>query len=130
MDKTIGEPPYNYEAVRLGFSLWRPGMDISNNKKRTIVLNGKTTGIIPGETILQAANRNRTFIPTLCHDPLLTVSGQCKVCLVEVTGRLRAACETKAEPGMVVDTDSGKSRTARKGLRKLQALHYHQRPRN
>ncbi len=114
MDKPSGSLHNNHEAVRLGFSLWRPCMDISNKKKRTIVLNGKTTGIIPGETVLQTANRNRIFIPTLCYDPLLTVSGHCKVCLVEIDGRLRAACETKAAPGMVVETDSVKSEKARK----------------
>jgi len=88
-------------------------MDTRNRKTRSIVLNGKVTVIVPGETVLETAKRNRVFVPTLCHDPLLTVSGHCKVCLVEIDGRLRAACETAAEPGMTVETDSGKARTAR-----------------
>jgi predicted molibdopterin-dependent oxidoreductase YjgC len=81
---------------------------------RAITLNGKTVDILPGETILQAAHRNRIHIPTLCYDPRLTISGHCKVCLVEVDGKLKASCMTRAENGMVVETHSPKAIETRK----------------
>ncbi len=81
---------------------------------RFLFLNGVKTEILPDETILQAASRNRIQIPTLCYDPRLSVSGHCKVCLVEVDGKLKASCMTRAEPGMHVQTHSPKATEARK----------------
>jgi formate dehydrogenase (NADP+) alpha subunit len=83
-------------------------------QSRLITINGKITGFITGESVLHVANRNRIFIPTLCHDPRLSISGHCKVCFVEINGRLKPACTTKAEHGMVIETDSGKAKEARK----------------
>jgi predicted molibdopterin-dependent oxidoreductase YjgC len=83
-------------------------------QSRTITLNGSVTEILPDETILQAALRNRIHIPTLCYDPRLSISGHCKVCLVEADGKLKASCITKAEHGMVVETLSPKAVEARK----------------
>ncbi len=89
-------------------------MELSRHRRKTLVINGHRTEILPGETVLQSANRNRIFIPTLCHDPRLSVSGRCMVCLVEINGKLRAACKTKAEDGMVVTTHSRKAEKARR----------------
>jgi predicted molibdopterin-dependent oxidoreductase YjgC len=79
-----------------------------------ITLNGIKTEILPDETILQVASRNRILIPTLCHDPRLSISGHCKVCLVEADGKLKASCMTKATHGMVVMTHSDKAVETRK----------------
>jgi predicted molibdopterin-dependent oxidoreductase YjgC len=94
-------------------SFGRPWM-IRHFQNRAVTINGKTVGFIPGESVLQVATRNRIFVPTLCYDPRLTVSGHCKVCFVEIDGRLKPACTTKAENGMVIETDSEKAREARK----------------
>ncbi|MFA5355060.1 MAG: molybdopterin-dependent oxidoreductase, partial [Thermodesulfovibrionales bacterium] len=88
-------------------------MDISPFTK-TITLNGAVTEFLPGETILQVATRNRILIPTLCHDTRLSVSGHCKVCLVEVDGKMTASCIAPAEHGMVVETHSERAVEARK----------------
>jgi predicted molibdopterin-dependent oxidoreductase YjgC len=81
---------------------------------RFITLNSTRTEILPNETILQVATRNRIHIPTLCSDPRLSLSGHCKVCLVEVDSRLKTSCVTKAEHGMVVETHSLKAVETRK----------------
>jgi predicted molibdopterin-dependent oxidoreductase YjgC len=81
---------------------------------RTVSINGKIAGIIPGESVLQLANRNRIFVPTLCYERGLSVSGHCKVCFVEIDGRLKPSCTTKAEHGMIIETDSEKAKEARK----------------
>jgi predicted molibdopterin-dependent oxidoreductase YjgC len=89
-------------------------MSTPYGSSRSITLNGVSTDILPNETILQVASRNRIQIPTLCYDPRLSVSGHCKVCLVEVDGKLKASCMTKAEHGMVILTHSEKARDVRK----------------
>lgn len=83
-------------------------------KGKTLTINSKSVEIIPGETILHLSERNSISIPTLCYDPRLSISGHCKVCLVEVDGKLRPSCVTKAENGMVVETHSEKAIGARK----------------
>lgn len=83
-------------------------------RNKTLAIDGKDVEILAGETVLQLATRNRIFIPTLCYDPRLSASGHCKVCLVEINGKIKAACITKAEDGMVVKTQSEKAREARK----------------
>jgi len=70
----------------------------------------------PEQTILDAARENGIFIPTLCHIGDLEVYASCGLCLVEVAGmpKLLRACATKISDGMVVITDNGKIRQARK----------------
>jgi len=81
---------------------------------RSVTINGKRVGIIPGESVLHLANRNRIFIPTLCYDPRLSISGHCKVCFVEINGKLKPGCTTKAEHEMVIETDSEMAKEARR----------------
>ena len=83
-------------------------------QSRSVTINGNVVGFIPGETVLNVAIRNRIFIPTLCYDPNLSISGHCKVCFVEIGGRLKPACTTKVEQGMVIETESDKAREARR----------------
>ncbi len=54
--------------------------------------------------------------PTLCFADNLTPVNVCRVCVVEVEGArvLVPACSRKAEPGMVVATDSERVRLSRK----------------
>jgi formate dehydrogenase alpha subunit len=81
---------------------------------KTITLNGKEVEFFEDETLLQIALRNHIAVPTLCYDPRLSLSGHCKVCLVELDGKLVPACITKADEGMVVNTHSEKAKSARK----------------
>jgi formate dehydrogenase alpha subunit len=82
--------------------------------KTSLMLNDKDIEYIQGETIYQLAQRNHIHIPALCYHPRLTTSGHCKVCLVEVEGKLAASCITEAKENMVVETHSEKAIEARK----------------
>jgi predicted molibdopterin-dependent oxidoreductase YjgC len=59
-----------------------------------------------GLTILQVAERNHIYIPTLCAHKDLTPFGGCRMCIVEVEKMrgLPTACTTPVEEGMVVRT--------------------------
>jgi NADP-reducing hydrogenase subunit HndD len=74
-----------------------------------------------GMTILQAAEQNGIWIPTLCYSPDLKPTGVCRVCLVEVegSGTLLAACHTPINRGMLVHTRSPKVLETRKTIVQL-----------
>lgn len=55
-----------------------------------------------GQTILQAAEAAGHYIPHLCYHNGLTPHGSCRVCIVKIDGRIRAACTTPAQDGMKV----------------------------
>lgn len=64
--------------------------------------DGEAVPLQPGDTVLTAALRAGHELPHLCWHPQLGQSGACRLCTVEVDGRLVAACTTAAAPGQVV----------------------------
>jgi formate dehydrogenase major subunit len=70
----------------------------------TLTIDGQTCQGVKGQTILEVAKANGVDIPTLCHHPLLTNHGACRMCVVEVEGqrRLVTACAAPAENGQVI----------------------------
>jgi formate dehydrogenase alpha subunit len=87
----------------------------------TIKLNGSDAVGREGMTILELAQKNDIYIPTLCHDPHLKPAGACRVCLVEdeKSGNLFASCVTPITSGMVINTNSEKVLEARRTVVKL-----------
>ncbi len=79
-------------------------------------INGKRVYAKPGSTILEAAQENDIYIPTLCHYRDLSPFGGCRICLVEVEGipKLLAACVAPATDNMVIHTESEKIYRARR----------------
>lgn len=82
------------------------------------ILDGKEIEFSQGETIIEAAKRYGTDIPHFCWHPSLSVSGNCRICLVEVEKmpKLVIACSTLAAEGMVVHSNSGKTLAARNAV--------------
>lgn len=91
------------------------------SKKINITINGFPVEIQPGKTILEAAEAEGIRIPTLCYHKDLCVAGNCRVCVVEVSGqkRLSAACATPCAEGMEILTNSLKVRNSRKHIIEL-----------
>lgn len=87
----------------------------------TITLNGLEAKGSAGMTILELAQENGIYIPTLCHDPHLKPVGACRVCLVEdeKSGFLLASCVTPIAPGMKINTASEKVLDARRTVVEL-----------
>jgi predicted molibdopterin-dependent oxidoreductase YjgC len=69
-------------------------------------IDGQETSVPLGTTILDAARKLGIRIPVLCHHPKLSVTGACRVCIVEVNGQPVTSCTTLAEDGMEVTTAS------------------------
>jgi len=88
-----------------------------------MTINGRTVPIQGNESVLEVAQREGIWIPTLCHHPALPPYGACRLCLVEVKagGRpgLAASCVLPAADGLVVETDSERVKKTRRILVKL-----------
>jgi predicted molibdopterin-dependent oxidoreductase YjgC len=84
-------------------------------------VDGETVRVPEGSTILDACTAAGKTIPTLCYGDTLEPANACRVCMVEVEGSrtLVPSCSRKAEPGMVVHTDSERTRTSRKVVLEL-----------
>ncbi|KAA0893399.1 bidirectional hydrogenase complex protein HoxU [Oryzomonas rubra] len=87
----------------------------------TLTINNRSVSARRGESILSAARRSGSDIPTLCNLRGLIPAGACRVCLVEVAGYPRPvpACATSAEQGMVVTTDTERLTAARRMIVEL-----------
>jgi len=83
-----------------------------------LTIDGKEIEFKQGQTIIQAAKDNGITIPHFCWHQSLSVSGNCRVCLVEVEKipKLVIACATIAADGMVVHTASEKALSARNAV--------------
>lgn len=83
-----------------------------------LVLDGKEIEFTQGQTIIEAGRDNGITIPHFCWHPKLSISGNCRVCLVEVEKmpKLVIACSTLASEGMVVHTYSENAVAARNAV--------------
>jgi bidirectional [NiFe] hydrogenase diaphorase subunit len=87
---------------------------------KTLMINGKLLGAPDDQTILEAAREAGIAIPTLCHLEGTSSVGACRLCLVEAAGgRLLAACVTRVEEGLVVETDTPRLREYRRMIVEL-----------
>ncbi|MER6692511.1 2Fe-2S iron-sulfur cluster-binding protein [Streptomyces minutiscleroticus] len=79
-------------------------------------LDGEPARVPEGSTVLDARRAAGKDVPTLCEGDTLRPKNACRVCVVEVTGSrtLVPACSRRAEAGMEVRTDTGRTRHSRK----------------
>lgn len=86
------------------------------NKFFWITINKNRFKAKKGETILEVAQRNDVFIPTLCYHPDLKNENNCQICLVKIKGEkdLKTACSTKVKPGMEIITENQEIKKIRK----------------
>ncbi|MEW6194470.1 MAG: 2Fe-2S iron-sulfur cluster-binding protein [Bacteroidota bacterium] len=82
------------------------------------IVDGNEIEFQQGQTIIEAARSAGIKIPHFCWHPSLSISGNCRVCLVEVEKmpKLVIACSTYATEGMVVNTKSAKTLEARNAV--------------
>lgn len=87
----------------------------------TFELDGVTTKVPEGSTILDACKSAGTDIATLCYGETLDPVNACRVCMVEVEGSrvLVPSCSRKVEQGMVAKTDTERTRHSRKMVLEL-----------
>lgn len=81
----------------------------------TITIDERPVSVPEGSSLLDAAAQAGISIPTLCYLKDLNCIGSCRVCLVDVEGQgLVASCNTTAQEGMVVHTNTMEVTSARR----------------
>ncbi|MBI5407647.1 MAG: NADH-quinone oxidoreductase subunit NuoG [Nitrospirae bacterium] len=82
----------------------------------TLRIDDRETTVADGTMIIEAARGIGIEIPHFCYHPKLSVSGSCKMCLVEVEGlaKLVTACTTAVSRNIVVRTRSEKVKEAQR----------------
>ncbi|HTL48707.1 MAG TPA: 2Fe-2S iron-sulfur cluster-binding protein, partial [Verrucomicrobiae bacterium] len=73
-----------------------------------LTIDGKEIEVPAGTRLIEAAKKCGIDVPFYCYHPGLSVSGNCRMCLVEVekTPKLQIACHIQAADGMVVKTQT------------------------
>ena len=84
-------------------------------------LDGRPVEALPGESILEAAQRHGVEIPHLCHEPGLRPDGNCRACVVEIDGErtLAASCCRAPAPGMKISATGERARRSQKTVLEL-----------
>lgn len=89
----------------------------------TLTIDGRKVKAEKGKTILQVAEDNNIYIPTLCFNEAVKPYGACRLCLVEITRRGRerlvASCLYEVEEGLKVKASSDRVVSNRKMLMEL-----------
>ena len=92
----------------------------THDELMTLTVDGVEVTVPHGTTVFDAARIAGVYIPTLCHQQNQAPVAVCRICVVDVGERaLQAACIFKAEPGMVVKTDTEPIQQSRKTLYEL-----------
>jgi len=91
------------------------------NEMITINIDNQILEVQKGLTILQAAERNDIYIPSLCAHKDLTPFGGCRMCIVEVEGMrgFPTACTTPVEEGMIIRTHTAQVQAERMEILQL-----------
>ncbi|MFO7766156.1 MAG: molybdopterin-dependent oxidoreductase [Pelovirga sp.] len=91
-----------------------------------LTIDGNSTSVPKGTTILEAARQLSIHIPTLCWLKKISTTGACRICAVEIEGvdRPMTACNTPVKDGIVVTTQSEALTKARKQIMELILLNH------
>ncbi len=83
-----------------------------------VEIDGKLVEIERGSTVMDAARKVGVYIPHFCYHEKLSISANCRMCLVEVEKAPKPlpACATPAADGMKVHTRSDLAVKAQKGV--------------
>ncbi|MFN8545648.1 MAG: molybdopterin-dependent oxidoreductase [Candidatus Binatia bacterium] len=92
----------------------------------TVDIDGRCITVEDGVTVIQAAERLGIEIPHYCWHPGLSISGNCRMCLVEIEKqpKLQIACNTRVTDGMKVFTQSEKTKVAQKSVLEFLLLNH------
>ncbi len=79
-----------------------------------ISLDGKQMEVDGAKSLLDICKKNGISVPTMCYHASLFPEARCRVCLVEMDGKLVTSCSTKPREGCSVITGSPRVFKARK----------------
>ncbi len=87
-------------------------------QKITITVNGRALEVTQDTYLLEALQRERIEVPTLCHHKDLTPNGTCRLCVVEIEARgkrrIVSSCTYRVRDAISVQTESESIRRHRR----------------
>ena len=99
-----------------------PGTPVAMPRRAvTISIDGDEMKVPEGSTLLDACRSHGTAVPTLCYGETIDPVNACRLCVVEVENNrvLVPSCSRAVEDGMVVHTDTERTRHSRKMVLEL-----------
>lgn len=91
-------------------------------------INEQEVEFQPKQTVLQAAIKSGVYIPYFCWHPQLSMSGNCRICFVEIVSErgniIKPACATEITEGMKILTNSEKVILHRKRVMEMLLLNH------
>ena len=98
-------------------------MEVPSPNRVAVSVDGRTTEIPAGTTILEAARKMGISIPTLCHCRGMDPYGACRICLVEIETpqglKQVPSCSYPVEKNMVIHTDTETIQETRRTILEL-----------
>ena len=89
----------------------------------TVTIDGVAVELEKGQTILDAARKAGSWIPTLCYHPAVSPGATCRLCMVELDRgdwkQLVTACNYPVRRDVVVSVSSDRAVKARRGVMEL-----------
>ena len=83
-----------------------------------ITINGKKRNVRSRTTVFEACRQAGVYIPHFCYHPKMSIPANCRMCLVEINNgpKPMPACATNVTDGMVIETESAKSKLSQRGV--------------
>jgi NADH-quinone oxidoreductase subunit G len=84
-----------------------------------LTIDGKEIEVAAGMTVIQACEQAGVEIPRFCYHERLSIAGNCRMCLVEVSPgppKPQASCALPVAENMVVKTNTPMVKKAREGV--------------
>jgi len=85
----------------------------------SLIINGKKIQTSESKTIMEAANDNGIYIPSLCFLKGKLDHSNCRICTVKADGYHKPACSTMVEEGMEIISNSDDLKELRKYIIEL-----------
>ncbi|MQA65277.1 MAG: NADH-quinone oxidoreductase subunit G [Alphaproteobacteria bacterium] len=92
-----------------------------------VTVDGVEIEVAPGTTILQACEQAGKEIPRFCYHERLSIAGNCRMCLVEVSPgppKPAASCAMPVAEGQQIKTDSPMVKKARRGVMEMLLINH------
>jgi len=92
----------------------------------TLNVNGKEITASENELLIKVLNRSGIDIAHFCYHDALGADGNCRMCMVEITGQKRPqiACDTFVKAGMNVHTKGEKIDRVRRNILELELINH------
>ena len=79
-----------------------------------IKIDGMMTDVDSNKTLLDILREKNIKIPTLCYQEGLKPQSRCRLCIVEINGKLASTCDNFPKEGMDIITNSEKVKKGRR----------------